>query len=235
MSLDPYAINEAHRLIANLIRVGVVTELDAENARVKVRVGGFTTDWLPWATQRAGATRTWSAPRAGEQVVLLSPYGDPGQGVVLTSIYQEQHPAPANSQDVEHTVYPDGTTIDYNSKENTYTMTVAGNARVVVNCKEATVNAENSVVANTKTAEVKASTSVTLDTPDTFCKGRLTVDGLLTYKDGMRGSTGSGKAAIVDGDIQFIGGSLTHQGKNIGNTHTHSGVRGGPDTSGAVS
>lgn len=220
MSLDPFAINEAHRLISNLIRVGVVEELDAKTARVKVKVGGFVTDWLPWATQRAGATRTWSAPRKGEQVVLLSPYGDPSQGVVLTSIYQDDHPAPSDSQDVEHTVYPDGTTIDYNSKENTYTMTVAGNARVIVNCKEATVNAE---------------TSITLNSPDTFCKGRLTVDGLLTYKDGMRGSTGSGKAAIVDGDIQFIGGSLTHKGKNIGDTHTHSGVQSGPGTTGAVS
>lgn len=235
MSFDPFAINEAHRLISNLIRIGVVEELDPKTARVRVKVGGFTTDWLPWATHRAGATRTWSAPRKGEQVVLLSPYGDPSQGVVMTSIYQDDHPAPADSQDIEKTVYPDGTTVTYDSKDNVYTMTVAGNAKVIVNCKEATVNAETSVKVKTKTANVEASESVTLDTPDTFCKGKLTVDGLLTYKDGLRGSTGSGKAAIVDGDIEFIGGSLTHKGKNIGNTHTHTGVQGGPGTTGAVS
>ena len=235
MNIDQFAINEAHRLLSNVIRVGVVSELDTENARVKVKTGGFETDWLPWATQRAGATRTWSAPRAGEQVVLLSPYGDPSQGIVMTSIYQDDHPAPANSQDVEHTVYPDGTTVEYNSKENTFTMTVAGSARVIVNCKEATVNAETSVVANTKEATLNASSKVTLNTPETFCKGSLTVDGLLTYKDGMQGSSGSGKAAIIDGDIEFVGSSLTHNGKNIGKTHTHTGVQGGPGTTGAVS
>lgn len=34
------------------------------------------------------------------------------------------------------------------------------------------------------------------------------------------------------GDMAFNGGSITHNGKNIGSSHTHGGVRGGPDSSG---
>lgn len=220
MSGEDYGIAESHRILANLIRIGVVSELDEANARVKVTTGGFTTDWLPWTASRAGATRTWSAPRAGEQVVVLSPYGDPSQGVVIPSIYQDDHPAPATSKDKETTVYPDGSTVEYDSAANTLTVTVAGSAKVIVNCKEATVN---------------ASTSVTLNTPDTYCKGKLTVDGLLTYKNGMNGSTGSGASAVISGNIQFTGGSLTHNGKNIGSTHTHTGVQSGGGTTGAPS
>lgn len=220
MNSDPFALAETHRVLANMIRIGVVSELDEANARVKVTTGGFTTDWLPWTTSRAGATRTWSAPRAGEQVIVLSPYGDPSQGVVLPSIYQDDHPAPANSKDKETTVYPDGSTVEYDSAANTLTVTVAGSAKVIVNCKEATVNAE---------------TSVTLNTPDTYCKGKLTVDGLLTYKNGMNGSTGSGAAAVINGNVQFVGTQLTHNGKSIGSTHTHTGVQSGSGTSGVPS
>ena len=123
---DSWAQAETERILANMIRVGTVAQLDEANARVKVNVGGLSTDWLPWITARAGATRTWSAPRPGEQVIILAPYGDPAQAVALPSIYQDSHPAPASSKDVEHVVFPDGTTVDYNSASNTLNVTVAG-------------------------------------------------------------------------------------------------------------
>lgn len=212
MMNDAWAQSETERILANIIRVGVISQLDEANARVKVSVGGLSTDWLPWITARAGATRTWSAPRPGEQVVVMAPYGDPAQAVVLPSIYQDAHPAPATTKDVEHTVYPDGTTVDYNSASNTLNITVTGSSKVIINCKEATIN---------------ASTSVTLNTPQTTCKGKLTVEGLLTYLNGMNGSTGSGAAATIAGNVNFTGGSLTHNSKNIGSTHTHSDPQGG--------
>src|SRR5213595_961903 len=128
--MSAYNLGEIDRKQAMLVRYGVVTELDAANARVKCSVGGLTTDWLPWHTGRAGATRHWSAPRPGEQVVVFAPYGDPAQGFVLPGFYQDDHPAPAISQDQETTVYPDGSTVDYNSATNTLTVNVAGNGNV---------------------------------------------------------------------------------------------------------
>lgn len=217
---DAWAQAETERILANMIRLGTVSELDEPNARVRVRVGGLTTDWLPWLTARAGATRTWSAPRPGEQVLVLAPYGDPAQAVALPAIYQDDYPAPSNTKDAERVVFPDGSTVDYNSATNTLEVTVAGSGKVIVNCKEATINAE---------------TSVTLNTPQTTCKGKLTVEGLLTYLAGMQGSTGSGAAATIAGNVAFTGGSLTHNGKNIGSTHTHTGVQPGSGTSGAPS
>ena len=209
---DAWAQAETERILANMIRLGSVSALDEANARVQVKVGGLTTDWLPWLTSRAGATRTWSAPRIGEQVVVLAPYGDPAQAVALPAIYQDDYPAPANTKDAERVVFPDGSSVDYNSATNTLQIDVAGASKVIVNCKEATINAE---------------TSVTLNTPQTTCKGKLTVEGLFTYLAGMQGSTGSGAAATISGNVAFTGGSLTHNGKNIGSTHTHSDPQGG--------
>lgn len=213
---EAWAQSETERILANMIRVGVIAELDEANARVKVKAGGLTTDWLPWVTARAGATRTWSAPRPGEQVVVMAPYGDSAQGVVLPAIYQDNHAAPASTKDAETVVFPDGTKVEYNSASNTLQIDVAGAAKVIVNCKEATVNAD---------------TKVTLNTPETYCTGNLTVQKALN----VQGNGAGGAVATITGNMAITGTSLTHNGKNIGSTHTHTGVQPGSGTTGVPS
>lgn len=229
--MSDFNLGEVQRQLANLIRVGKVVELDEANARVKVQASGLTTAWLPWAAARAGTTRTTSMPTVGEQVVVFSPYGDTAQGMVGFSLYQDNHPAASDSKDKHATDYPDGTRVEYNSQTNTYTMTVAGDAKVVINCKEATINAQTSAKVNTQTATVDASTSVTLDTPTTTCTGNLVVQGAISYGAGMTG-TGGG---TINGGLNVVGGSVTHNSKNIGSTHTHVGVQPGGGTTGAPS
>ena len=202
---DGWNTGELERMQAGMIRLGVVTELDDANARVKVACGGLSTDWLPWQTGRAGATRTWSPPQVGEQVTVFAPYGDPAQAFVGGSIYQDAHPAPASSKDQETMVFSDGTTVDYNSATNTLTVNIAGAGKANVICKEATV---------------QAATKVTLDTPDTFCTGNLTVAKSLTMGQ-------EGGSATMKGSVSIEGPSLTHNGKNVGSTHTHGGIQPG--------
>ncbi len=214
--MNEFVLGEIQRQLANMIRVGTVAELDEAKARVKVKAAGLTTDWLPWGTGRAGSTRTVSMPSVGEQVMLFSPYGDTAQGVVGFSLYQDNHPAPSTSKDKETTVYPDGSTVEYDSASNTLTVTVSGSGKVVVNCKEATVNAE---------------TSATLNTPTTTCTGNLVVEGSISYGAGMSGTGG----ATINGDFQAVGGTFKHNSKNVGDTHQHSGIQpGGANTAAPI-
>ncbi|BAO20611.1 putative baseplate assembly protein V [Pseudomonas phage PPpW-3] len=201
--MNEYDATETQRILSNLIRIGKISALDETTARVKVDVAGLTTDWLPWAVARAGSTRTWSAPRIGEQVVVLSPHGDPAQGVVMPSLYQDAHPAPASSKDQETIVYPDGTSIDYNSATNTYTMTVVGNAQVTVICKNATI---------------KAATSVRLEAPSTTVTGNLAVGGALTV---------TGNATISGSSLTHAGKNVGSTHRHTGVT-TGSGTSGAP-------
>lgn len=197
-----FAQAETERVLANLVRVGVVSELDAANARVRCTVGGLTTDWIPWLAMRAGATRTWSAPRAGEQVLILSPYGDGAQAVALPAIYRDDYPAPATSQDVEQVTFPDGSVVKFDSSAHALTVNV-GTGSVTVNCA---------------TATVKATTSVKLDTPVTTCTGALTVQGKITGQGGLAVSGGSG--ATVSGNMTITGGNVTADGIGL-KTHHH--------------
>lgn len=226
---------EFERLLTNMVRIGRVVQVDAENALAVLEIGAITTDWLPWIASRAGATRTWSAPTVDEQRLLFSPGGDMGQGVIGPAIYQEKFPAPADSKDQERIVFPDGSTVEYDSSTGTLTITVAAAGNVVINCKHATVNAGEDVTVKTKTATVQASSTIELDAPLVHCTQAMTVDGLLTYKGGLSGS--GGKGASLSGSLTLNGdlastGAMTNNGKNVGSGLRVSGVRSGSDTSG---
>ncbi|EFD8868494.1 phage baseplate assembly protein V [Escherichia coli] len=65
-------LTEIMRLITNLIRTGVVTEVDRANWLCRVKTGDLETNWINWLTLRAGKSRTWWKPSVGEQVVLFS-------------------------------------------------------------------------------------------------------------------------------------------------------------------
>ncbi|MFV0989770.1 phage baseplate assembly protein V, partial [Wolbachia endosymbiont of Nasonia giraulti] len=71
-----FAISELNRKVANIIRIGVVKEVDYEKAKVRVKIGELLTDFLPWITSRAGEERSWLPPSINEQVVILSPLGE---------------------------------------------------------------------------------------------------------------------------------------------------------------
>ncbi len=54
-----FAISQLQRKLANIIRVGVVKEVDYSQARVVVKVDEILTGWLPWITFRAGEERSY--------------------------------------------------------------------------------------------------------------------------------------------------------------------------------
>lgn len=99
---SPY---EAARRLENLIRRGTVAAVRlASPARLRVKVGDNTTDWLPWLALRAGGAqggRHWSPPVVGEQAVVLCQGGDMAQGVALVGLYSDAMPQPSEQPDCE--------------------------------------------------------------------------------------------------------------------------------------
>ncbi|RFA31335.1 hypothetical protein CAI21_01525 [Alkalilimnicola ehrlichii] len=110
-------VAELLRLLNNLVRLGTVHEVDTATARARIKSGAILTGWLPWLSARAGTTRDWDPPTAGEQVLLLSPGGDLSQAIVLTGIYSEASPPPATDPSVWKREFPDGTTVTYDHAE----------------------------------------------------------------------------------------------------------------------
>ncbi|MDR3106446.1 MAG: phage baseplate assembly protein V [Yokenella regensburgei] len=200
------SIQELARAVRNLIRTGVVIEVDTSQALCRVQSGGLQTTWLNWLSARAGRSRTWWAPSVGEQVLLLAVGGELDTAFVLPGIFSDDHPAPSASADAWHSVFPDGAVIKY--EPETGALTASG-------IKTADVTASASITATVPVVLVKASERITLDTPEVICTNKLTTSSLEVQKGGT-----------MSGSIQHTGGNFTSNGVQVDN-HRHGGVESG--------
>ncbi|AYZ52336.1 phage baseplate assembly protein V [Klebsiella oxytoca] len=201
-------IQELARAIRNLIRSGVVTEVDTVQGLCRVQSGGIQTTWLNWLTTRAGRSRTWWAPSVGEQVLLLAIGGELDTAFVLPGIYSDDNPAPSASADAWLVEFPDGAVMSY--EPETGALTVTG-------IKTADVTASDSVAVSVPVVLIKADTRVTLDTPEVVCTNKLTT-GTLEVKQGGK----------MSGNIEHSGGAFTSNGVQV-DRHGHGGIRRGDE------
>ncbi|MTH78751.1 phage baseplate assembly protein V [Paracoccus aestuariivivens] len=121
---------ELERRLANVVRFATITEVDPGNARARVTFGRETASaWLHFSTARAGGARVWSPPVTGEQVVVLSPMGDTGQGIIMGSLPSNAFPAPSGDGGTYRIDMPGGVSISVAG--GSISITAPGN--VVVN------------------------------------------------------------------------------------------------------
>ncbi|ENO0297795.1 phage baseplate assembly protein V [Enterobacter asburiae] len=202
------SIQDISRTIRNLIRTGIVTDIDLVEGLCRVQTGGMQTTWLNWLTCRAGRSRVWWAPSVGEQVLLLAIGGELDTAFVLPGIFSDDNPAPSTSPDAIHVAFPDGAVIEYDPDNGA--LTVSG-------IKTADVTASDSITATVPVVLVKAETRITLDTPEVVCTNKLIIGSLEVQKGGK-----------MTGDIEHTGGKLTSNGVQV-DDHDHGGVKSGDD------
>jgi phage baseplate assembly protein V len=94
---ESFAFSDLCRRVANLIRLGKIAEVDG--AQVKVQIGKVKTNWLP-IVSTAGDTSVWVPITVGEQVAVISPYGEMAQSFVIRSIHYNKYAAPENKNDI---------------------------------------------------------------------------------------------------------------------------------------
>ena len=200
------SLQEIARAIRNLIRTGIVTDVNLDEGLCRVQTGGMQTTWLNWLTCRAGRSRVWWAPSVGEQVLVLAIGGELDTAFVLPGIFSHDHPAPSASPDALHVAFPDGAVIEYEPESGA--LTVSG-------IKTADVTASDSSTATVPVVLVKAETRITLDTPEVVCTNKLTTGTLEVQKGGK-----------MSGNIEHTGGTFTSNGVQV-DDHDHGGVERG--------
>lgn len=206
-------IAEISRLLANLIKQGTIAESDPAAGRVRVLHGGLTTDWLPYFVPAAGGVSVHRPPSVGENCIVLSPSGEPANGVVLCGMASSQFPQPGQTADETIVKFPDGASAKYNH--------AAGRLDI----------------AGIQTAHIQAASLATVDCPQSTFTGAVTVQGLFTYQAGMAGSNGANGTTTIEGDFKH-NGNFENSGKVISNgivldTHVHGGVLPGGGNTGA--
>ena len=149
-SEESFEIAELARRLANVVRAGVVAEVDTANQRLRARYdrddegAPILSAWIPWVTLRAGPDRTWWAPEVGEQVVLLSPSGELTQALALPALYSDAHPAPSTDADKRVAKHSDGAVFEYDRTTHRYSITLPDDGEMLVTIGDTTltVNAD---------------------------------------------------------------------------------------------
>lgn len=123
-------IAELQRQLSNLIRIGLVIEINHPAALARVQTGENETDWLPWAEQNAAEIYTSNPPKKGESWVILSPSGELEQGVLALRLTSVENPHLINDGSEKKIQYPDGTEIGYNHAKHELTVNIPENGQL---------------------------------------------------------------------------------------------------------
>lgn len=208
-------IAEIHRRIDNLIRTGVVTEVNLKEGTCRVASGGLETRHLPVSAIRAGDARIWWPPSVGEQVTLLCISGNPETAIVFPGLFSDFCPPPDARSKTLHIRFPDGAVIEYDADKS---------ALLATGMKTTHTETSVSVSARTRQATITATTGVTLDTPVVDCTGLLRAGSLSVGENG-EGTT------VLRGPVTHRDGTLSSNGVVL-DDHKHSGVKAGGDLTG---
>ena len=168
---------DLERRLQNLIRVGVVSEVQGDRARVDFG-HGLVSEWLPWCVRRAHGDVEWWSVEVGEQVVVLSPGGLLEDGFIAWSLYQSDHPAPADSPDQHITRYGNGASMVHDRATGDLIFNLMGNF----------------VVRSAAGMQVVAPSGVQMDTPNVSTSGGVTSQGTIESKTDVVFAGTSGKA-----------------------------------------
>lgn len=118
--------------LEELLRFGTVAEVDLERGRIRVDCGDVTSDWIRWAERRAGATRSWSPPTVGEQVMLFAPGGDLEGAIAIGGVSSDDNP-PAGNSAREILIFGDGAELAYDPETHELEANLPAGAKVTIN------------------------------------------------------------------------------------------------------
>lgn len=129
------------RQLDNLVQVTTITSVDPANKTLRVQLGDEESAELPWpADQGANYTR-WKPLKAGQQVVISSPCGDPAQAVITGQLYSDAHDSPSVDPDIDLIEFANGNRIEHNIRTGKFR--IVGDLELI-----GTLTASVDVVAN---------------------------------------------------------------------------------------
>ncbi len=90
---------EQERRFANLIQLGVISEVQPEKGLCRVSFGERVSPLSPWLMGRCGDDKEYWHPDIGEQAMFLSPYGDGSEGIVMVGVVSNKRPLPTGARE----------------------------------------------------------------------------------------------------------------------------------------
>ena len=206
---ESFVFSDLCRRVANLIRIGKIAE--ADGAQVKVQIGKVKTNWLPIVSM-AGDTNVWVPITVGEQVAVVSPYGEMAQSFVIRSIHYNKYAAPekkdiismqtkadvkVESEGKLEALFKEGFEL---KSEDTYIYVHGDNAKVKCKNTEITVSDGRISCNSGSSSIISENDQITLNAGDAS---------ITLSSSGIQLSSGASTIDISNGNILLNSGSIT--------------------------
>ncbi|WP_375680148.1 MULTISPECIES: phage baseplate assembly protein V, partial [unclassified Bartonella] len=213
------------RRVANMVVVGKISHIDHKNARYRVKTGNLISDWIPDTQARAGKTRSYEGRDVGEQVIVVSSSGDLSQGVIVGSLHTDANQA-ADKGSIHRTIYPDGTSLEYDDEQNTYGIHIKSGGKFILTIADGV-----SLKGDGGKLELTAPEGIQITSERDFslkAKGNISVkaDGNISLH------SQDSVSLLSSNEVSIHSSGLKHNGTNIGNSHVHGGVSPGGSMTG---
>jgi phage baseplate assembly protein gpV len=96
-------VAELKRIMPNIVKRGVVYEVDAKKWRVRLNYAAegeapILGPWIPWR-EHGGAFKSWFPPSVGQLAVTFNPVGDQRQGEAWPIGFSDQNKQPSEKGD----------------------------------------------------------------------------------------------------------------------------------------
>lgn len=196
-------------VVMRMIRVGVVTTVNAEQGAVRVQLpdvhaGGaaLVTRELPVRFDKTCQDKQYQMPDVGEHVLCLFLPNGQEQGCVIGAIYSEADTVPVADPDKRHIRFKDGTWLEYDRKKHALTgHIVNGSAELTID-RDLTADVGGTVV-----ARIGDDLSV-----DVEGNAIVTAGGELTAESGGQATLRSATTVQVEAPLIRLIGNVTATG-----------------------
>ena len=130
---NDFVVSELKRRLNNVVKVGVVSEINPEKAKVRIKVGDLHSDWRPWT---ANSKHQWDMPDVGDSAVMISPNGETEKSIIIPSLYNDQNPPPSTDAD----------TICWQIPEDKTFVISVGSSKIEMTAKEIRLKSDNVII-----------------------------------------------------------------------------------------
>lgn len=220
-------INALTALLADLIRVGVVTSTDdsAGSARVQFRdrTGVVSYD-LQVVVRNSRVNHDYWMPDINEQVLCLFLPSGVETGYILGSFYSDVTTPPASTKDKRRVEFGDGAYAEYDRATKTLTGYTPGDALLQADGDATVTIGKNLTATAVETANVTA--------PIINLTGIVNIAGALNLLGPMTAAPGlKGAGVSIEGNVAVTGGDVTADSVSVkGHTHKENGGETDPPT-----
>lgn len=122
---------ELLRKLGNIAAVGTISEVVEAKALVRVTLLDRVTDFLPVLMFANSFKKHFIPLRVGEQVIVVSPYGEASSGFVIRGIFNRGCREPELANDTTEVIeFEDGTVVMYDTKAKHLFMNAVGDITI---------------------------------------------------------------------------------------------------------